>query len=125
MTIRELVSKNIKELRKARGLTQEQLAVQARLTHTYLNRVECCEANISIDSLEGIVSALGVPITALFTGADEPKPSKTKINALMSDMRAAIELLERNLVEAETKKKKASSTKKKAPASKKRKKKKK
>jgi transcriptional regulator with XRE-family HTH domain len=50
----------LRQLRKAAGLTQEQLAHRAGMDYKYLGGVERGERNITIDNIERIVRALGV-----------------------------------------------------------------
>ncbi|MNW60500.1 HTH-type transcriptional regulator SinR [compost metagenome] len=61
-TFRKLIGKRIKAIRKEQGLTQEKLAEKAQLTYQYVGAVERGARNISMDSLERIISALGVDV---------------------------------------------------------------
>jgi transcriptional regulator with XRE-family HTH domain len=56
----------VRELRAARGLTQEQLADQCGLHRTFIGSVERGERNVSILNLRSIARALRVPLSALF-----------------------------------------------------------
>ncbi|WP_407352873.1 helix-turn-helix domain-containing protein [Luteimonas sp. R10] len=62
---RERVAANIHRLRKANGLTQEQLAELAEFHRTYISQLERCVTNISIDGLERIAQVLGADIVEL------------------------------------------------------------
>lgn len=59
------VAANIRRLRDAEGLSQEQLAEIAQFHRTYVSQVERCVTNISIDGLERLAHALQVDITEL------------------------------------------------------------
>jgi transcriptional regulator with XRE-family HTH domain len=59
-SLRAVLAKNIRALRKERGLSQESLADEAELHRTYIGSVERGERNISIDSIEKIAKALRV-----------------------------------------------------------------
>ena len=60
------LGKRLRELRKARGLSQEALAHVCDLDRTYVGGVERGERNISLVNIERIAAALGVPIRELF-----------------------------------------------------------
>lgn len=60
MTWEAIVGKNIRRLRKARGLTQEQLAEEAGMAMRYLSGVERGEENPTLRFLVMIADALGV-----------------------------------------------------------------
>ncbi|SEJ00543.1 helix-turn-helix domain-containing protein [Frateuria terrea] len=62
---RERVAANIRRLRKARKLSQEQLAELAEFHRTYVSQLERCVTNISIDGLERVAHVLGVDVLDL------------------------------------------------------------
>ena len=64
-TARERISANLNRMRKARGLSQEQLAELAEFHRTYVSQLERCVTNISIDGLERLAQALGVDVIDL------------------------------------------------------------
>jgi transcriptional regulator with XRE-family HTH domain len=56
----------IKRLRTERGLTQAELAKKARVTQTYVAKIEGGDRiNPSLPVLKRLAKALGVPVTAL------------------------------------------------------------
>lgn len=55
-----IVGANIRRLRKAKGLTQEQLAHEAGFAMRYLAGVERAEENVTLKYLVKIADALGV-----------------------------------------------------------------
>lgn len=59
MNINEKFGHRIKEIRKAKGLSQEKLANLAEIDRTYLPEVERGERNISLVVAEKIANALG------------------------------------------------------------------
>lgn len=65
-TIAQEVGLRIRRYRQHQGLTQEALAEKAELHHTYIGQVERGEKNLTIHSLEKILSALGVTFSELF-----------------------------------------------------------
>ncbi|RIK30842.1 MAG: XRE family transcriptional regulator [Chloroflexi bacterium] len=66
MTILQKFGRRVRELRQAKGLSQEKLAELANLHRTYISSVELGERNVSLKNIEAFANALGVPITELF-----------------------------------------------------------
>lgn len=64
--IKEQIGLRIKEIRRTRNLTQEQLALASGLDRTYIASVEMGKRNISIVNLEKIARALNVSLSDLF-----------------------------------------------------------
>ncbi len=64
---REVLARNLRQLRKIRGLSQEELASIAGLHRTYIGSVERCERNISIDIIEKLARAFTVAPARLLT----------------------------------------------------------
>ena len=58
----------VRDLRKERGLSQEQLAFKADLHRTYIGMIERAEKNITLINIEKIAKALNVDIKELFNG---------------------------------------------------------
>jgi len=54
-----LVALNVRALRKAAGLSQEELAHEARIDRTYISQVERRQRNITVSVLARIARALG------------------------------------------------------------------
>jgi len=50
----------LKKIRNEAGLSQEQLARKSSIDRTYISGVERSVRNITLDSLEGLIDALGV-----------------------------------------------------------------
>ena len=65
-TTRRSFGKRIKQLRREKGYTQEQLADRAGLHRTYIGSIERGEQNISLDNIDKIARALSTNITELF-----------------------------------------------------------
>lgn len=66
--ITDIVGQRIRTLRKEQGLSQEKLALKADLDRTYLAGAEQGKRNISLKSLDKIVSALDVSFEEFFKG---------------------------------------------------------
>ncbi|WP_315766745.1 MULTISPECIES: helix-turn-helix transcriptional regulator [unclassified Bradyrhizobium] len=65
MKLRRLVAKNLRRLRKDRGLSQEELADRAGLNRNYIGMIEREENSPTVDALEQISNALGIDPVAL------------------------------------------------------------
>jgi len=68
MDIQIRIGLRIKELRKAKGLSQEQLALKAEIDRTYMTSVENGKRNISIQNIEKIIKALETTFEEFFKG---------------------------------------------------------
>ncbi|MCA0755343.1 helix-turn-helix domain-containing protein [Paenibacillus sp. N4] len=69
------IGENIRQLRKRRGLSQEQLALRAEINPSYMGQVERGEKNPTIDVLGKIALALQMPIeqiVGVISEADSP-----------------------------------------------------
>ena len=70
--VKVLFGKRIRELRKLRGWSQEEFALQVGLDRSYVGGVERGERNVSLENICLISIGLGVPTSKLFEqwGAD-------------------------------------------------------
>tara|TARA_Y100001963_G_C6765339_1_gene441876 strand:- start:90 stop:296 length:207 start_codon:yes stop_codon:yes gene_type:complete len=50
-SLAQILGKNIRETRKTKGFSQENLALQAKIDRSYMGRIERGEANITVDLL--------------------------------------------------------------------------
>jgi transcriptional regulator with XRE-family HTH domain len=84
MKAQTVVSRNIRRLRVAKGLSQEMLAVDASIDRTYVSRLERGLENPTVAVLERLASALSVKINDFF---DEVNLGRGKIAPLPSGRR--------------------------------------
>ena len=63
MDVRQRVGLNLQNLRRDKGLSQEELAARAEIHQTYLSGVERGKRNPSIMVLQRIAAALGADIS--------------------------------------------------------------
>lgn len=66
--VAKALGRRIRQLRKAKGWSQEQLAAQADMHRTYMWGIEQGVRNPSIRHVTQIADALGVPVGSLFEG---------------------------------------------------------
>ena len=69
-----LLGKRVRELRRELKYTQDELAEKVGISGKYLGEVERGEANVSVQILEGIAMALGVPVQEFFVNEHWKKP---------------------------------------------------
>ena len=65
-TTRQLLGARIKELRKRRGITQDQLAEQVDLAPRYISLIEVGRSSPSLETMENIARALNAELKMLF-----------------------------------------------------------
>ena len=62
------IGRNIRELRKSRGLTLKQMSRRTKLSVSLLSQIERAESSASVSSLFKVATALDVRLTDLFAG---------------------------------------------------------
>lgn len=70
MEIREVLALNLRRLRQARGLSQEELAHRADIDRTYISSLERSVYAASIDVVDRIARVLGVEAAELLKRPD-------------------------------------------------------
>jgi transcriptional regulator with XRE-family HTH domain len=68
--LQRIVGRNIRRLRRERGLSQEDLAAEIGVHRTYMGGVERGERNLTLRSLERLAERLGVSPLSLLEGSD-------------------------------------------------------
>ena len=63
----QILADNIRAYRKARHISQEELADVCELHRTYVGSVERGERNVTLSTLETLAAALGVSVPKLLT----------------------------------------------------------
>ncbi len=75
---RSLLAWNLRRLRAARGVSQENLAADAGVDRAYVSALETGQGNATVDLLERIARSLGVKMAEFFEipqpGAQRPQP---------------------------------------------------
>ena len=67
MDIREILAINLRKLRQARGLSQEELAHRAEIDRTYISALERSVYAAGIDVVDRLARSLGVEAADLLT----------------------------------------------------------
>jgi transcriptional regulator with XRE-family HTH domain len=62
----KLIGERIRNFRKEKGLSQEELAHIANLHTTYIGQLERGEKNATLESVEKVANALGISLENLF-----------------------------------------------------------
>jgi transcriptional regulator with XRE-family HTH domain len=87
--IKSLLGKRIRNLRKQKGLSQEELGWKSELHFTYIGAVERGERNCSIITLKKIAKGLEIDIKDFFDSPDH----KIDINKLKKEINNKVNLL--------------------------------
>ncbi len=66
MDIKEKIGKRLRELRQAKGLSQEKFAYECELDRTYIASIEQGRRNVSIANIEKIANAFGMSVSDFF-----------------------------------------------------------
>lgn len=77
--IAKAVGVRIRNDRTAKGLSQEKPAERSGCHPTYIGQIERGEKNATIESMEKIASALGIPLSRLFEKLDSDMSKDSNI----------------------------------------------
>ncbi len=66
-TITQKFGQRVRDLRKKKGLTQEQLAESAKIDHSYLNAIEAGKKNPSLKRIAKLARVLEVSLPEFFS----------------------------------------------------------
>jgi len=70
-TVQTQFGKRLRDLRLARGLSQEELAFRSGVHRTYLGGIERGKRNPSLKNVVAIAKALGITLSELFLFGDQ------------------------------------------------------
>lgn len=65
LSARKVFGENLRRARRLKEVTQEELALRADLSRTYVSEVERGGRNVSIDNMDLLAQALNVPLRDL------------------------------------------------------------
>jgi transcriptional regulator with XRE-family HTH domain len=74
--MKNTVGNNLKRIREALNLTQEELALKCGLTQAYINFLESGKRGYTRKTIEKIAEVLNIPISQLFEEQREEGPTK-------------------------------------------------
>ena len=83
--VKEMMGKQIKTLRQARGMSQEELAEKSSLNSKYLSGIERGKANPTLGTLTRLADALKVGVPELFNYELEPKELAQLVAGLIAE----------------------------------------
>lgn len=66
MDIKEKIGLRLRELRTAKGLSQEKFSFECGLDRTYIASIERGKRNVSVVNIEKIAKALGISVSDFF-----------------------------------------------------------
>ena len=71
LTLREKLGRAVRRLRTDAGFSQESFADACDLHRTYIGSIERGEINISLDNIERVARILKMPVSRLFSEAEQ------------------------------------------------------
>ena len=83
--VRKMMGKQIKALRQARGMSQEELSEKISINSKYLSAIERGKANPTLDILTRLADALKVGVSDLFNYELEPKELAQLVAGLIAE----------------------------------------
>ncbi|KKU54818.1 transcriptional regulator [Candidatus Amesbacteria bacterium RIFCSPLOWO2_02_FULL_48_11] len=66
--IKKKYGERLRQLRKTKGLSQEELAFRSGLHRTYVSDLERGTRNVSLENIEKIAKVLGLELSEVFKG---------------------------------------------------------
>lgn len=75
-TLYETAAKECQRIRKAKGLTQEAVALATGMARNNISRIESGKHRPTLETLARYAHACGVPLTELLATLDNLKPTK-------------------------------------------------
>lgn len=97
MRLREIVAGNLRRLRHAKGLSQEELADRAEINRNYVGMLEREQHAATIDMLEKLAIVLDIDPVAFFERAERRAPTKIDCPARSDASTASRDVYARSL----------------------------
>lgn len=79
--VRNILAKNLKKLRKQKGLSQLKLSNEIQMAFTFINDIENCKKWVSPETLARFASFFDVPISIFFS--EENENDKNEVSDLL------------------------------------------
>ena len=83
--VKKMMGKQIKTLRQARGMSQEELSEKVSINSKYLSAIERGKANPTLDVLTRLADSLKVGVSDLFNYDLEPKELAQLVAGLIAE----------------------------------------
>jgi len=83
--VKKMMGKQIKTLRQAKGMSQEELSEKVSINSKYLSAIERGKANPTLDVLTGLADSLRVRVPDLFNYELEPKELAQLVAGLIAE----------------------------------------
>jgi transcriptional regulator with XRE-family HTH domain len=94
----------LRNIRKRKGLSQQDLALKANISRTYISQIEKGECNPTIDILDSICKVLEIPFPILsFLSLDIKSIPENKREDYLKIEPAIIAMIEKFFIDGETK----------------------
>jgi len=84
MTVSQTIGEKIRYLRIKKGLSQEQLALNAGMNTSYLGQIERGDKNPTINTLEKIARGLDLTIEQLIANSEKESVNTRENNAVLT-----------------------------------------
>jgi len=84
--VKKLVGERIRELRKEKGLSQEELGDKADLHYTHIGSIERGEKNWSIDTLVKVAGGLNVTVNDLLALPLKPEDTRNLKKVVIAEI---------------------------------------
>lgn len=85
-SLAEQFGKQVRQRRKARGLTQAQLAEAASMSEEWVRRIERGAGSPSFDAIEVLAEALGVSVADLFSTMTKSDERAARVSGLFAGL---------------------------------------
>lgn len=80
MSIQKQIGSRIKELRKQKGYSQSAFALECDIERTYINHLENGRKNVSIETLEKVLSSLQISFSDFFENIGPEVKTTARVN---------------------------------------------
>lgn len=95
-SILKLIGQRVRDLRKQRGLSQEQLGELSGFHFSYIGGLERGQKNVSLLNLDKIADALEVPLHEVFIYERQMKRIKSDKDSILSDLMEKLVMMKTN-----------------------------
>ena len=87
--VRRALGRQVRKLRTAQGLSQEQLGERADLHWTHISGIERAQYDLKLSTLTRVSRGLGVSLSALFAGIVAPRACRKRSPSVATGVRSS------------------------------------